>query len=42
MPKFISVIYFEGRILCFTEFGDVYEYTPRLTEWRPFEPDAVA
>lgn len=25
-PKFISAMYFEGRILMFEEYGDVYEY----------------
>ncbi len=33
-PKFIQAMYFEGRILLFEEYGDVYEYSPRLTEWR--------
>lgn len=32
-PKFISVIYFEGAVLAFTEWGDVYRYTPQLREW---------
>ncbi len=27
-PKFISAMYFEGRILMFEEYGDVYEYYP--------------
>ena len=27
-PKFISVVYFEGRLLMFEECGDVYEFNP--------------
>lgn len=33
-PKFIAAIYFEGRILCFEEYGDVYEFSPMVMEWR--------
>lgn len=32
-PKFIGVLYFEGRILMFEEWGDVYEFHPGLMEW---------
>lgn len=27
-PEFISVVYFEGRLLAFEKYGDVYEYRP--------------
>jgi hypothetical protein len=32
-PKFITAMYFEGRILLFEEHGDVYEYDPRRPSW---------
>lgn len=32
-PKFITATYFEGRILLFEEYGDVYEYSPNLRSW---------
>lgn len=28
-PEFITAMYFEGRILLFEKFGDVYEFEPR-------------
>lgn len=33
-PKFISIVYFEGRLLAFEEYGDVYEYRPYPPTWR--------
>ncbi len=35
-PEFISVVYFEGRLLVFEKHGDVYEYEPRRGDptWR--------
>ncbi len=33
-PKFINAVYFEGRILLFEEYGDVYEYEPHDFRWR--------
>lgn len=32
-PKFIGVLYFEGRILMFEEWGDVYEFLPGIGRW---------
>jgi len=32
-PKFIQAVYFEGRILLFEEYGDVYEFNPRTQMW---------
>jgi hypothetical protein len=32
-PKFINAVYFEGRILLFEEYGDVYEYQPHAQRW---------
>lgn len=34
MPEFVSFVYFEGQILCFTKMGDVYEFIPREMTWR--------
>jgi hypothetical protein len=32
-PKFVSVVYFEGRLLMFEERGDVYEFNPRTNTY---------
>lgn len=32
-PKFITAMYFEGRILLFEEYGDVYEFSPHSRTW---------
>lgn len=34
LPRFINAVYFEGRILVFEEYGDVYEYDPHGFYWR--------
>lgn len=34
MPtKFVSFVFYEGRILGFTEDGNVYKYYPENQEW---------
>jgi hypothetical protein len=32
-PHFIAAVYFEGDILLFTEWGEVYRFTPRTQTW---------
>lgn len=47
-PKFISIVYFEGRLLAFEEWGDVYHsltwvvlaYSPCPSKDDPYTPIA--
>lgn len=33
-PKFITAVYFEGRILLIGEHGAIYEFQPRMGNWQ--------